>query len=66
MKLLTSEDIERLKTDRGGFTRETLASWGVSWPPEKGWKKRLLSNQSKIVLCDEQSMFDEESLELPF
>ncbi len=24
-----------------GFSRETLAKWGVSWPPEQGWRSNL-------------------------
>lgn len=30
-------------TAKGGFTRQTLAAWGVPWPPPKGWKASLLS-----------------------
>lgn len=26
----------------GGWTRATLAEWGVPWPPPRGWKKVLL------------------------
>ncbi len=33
--------IEALKTERGGWTKESIASLGVSWPPKKGWKKKL-------------------------
>lgn len=29
-------------TEDGGFTRETLAGWGVPWPPPKGWKRALI------------------------
>jgi len=28
-------------TERGGYTKETLASLGVPWPPKKGWMKQL-------------------------
>ena len=42
---LTEEDIEAAKTVNGGWTRETLAQWGVPWPPPKGWKKKLLSRE---------------------
>lgn len=30
------------RTPKGGWTRATLAGWGVAWPPPKGWKERLL------------------------
>lgn len=35
------EQIEAAKTRRGGWTRATLASWGVPWPPPKGWRRIL-------------------------
>ncbi len=37
----TEAEIERGRSPRGGWTRKTLAGWGVSWPPPKGWKDRL-------------------------
>ena len=40
--LLTEEEIEAGKSARGGWTRATLAAWGVPWPPPKGWKRKLL------------------------
>lgn len=40
---VTREEIEAAKTPAGGWTREQLAAWGVSWPPPKGWKKTLTS-----------------------
>ena len=39
---LTKADIEAGKSAKGGFTKATLAKWGVPWPPPKGWRKRLL------------------------
>ena len=39
---LTAADIERGKSPKGGWTRAMLAGWGVSWPPPKGWKEKLL------------------------
>lgn len=39
---VTIDDIEAKKTPNGGWTKETLAEWGVPWPPVKGWKQRLL------------------------
>lgn len=42
MKEITKpSDILKLKTQNGGWTRETLAEWGIPWPPPKGWKKHL-------------------------
>ena len=39
---LTLEEIEAGKTEKGGWTKETLAGWGISWPPPRGWKDRLM------------------------
>lgn len=44
---MTEADIMAARTPAGGWTRETLASWGVPWPPPKGWKKRLLDGGGK-------------------
>ena len=40
---LTEEEIEAGRTEKGGFKRATLAAWGVSWPPPKGWREALLN-----------------------
>jgi hypothetical protein len=34
--------LERNKTENGGYTKEFLASIGVSWPPPKGWKRKYI------------------------
>jgi hypothetical protein len=47
MKTPTAEEIEAAMTPAGGWTKAQLAEWGVAWPPQKGWKKRLLSIASK-------------------
>jgi hypothetical protein len=39
--LPSPKEIELNKTAKGGWTRITLESWGVPWPPRKGWKKEL-------------------------
>ena len=41
------EEIEAAKTPNGGWTRATLNSWGVAWPPKKGWKRELERNHQK-------------------
>lgn len=35
--------IEAAKTPKGAWTRATLAGWGVSWPPPRGWKAALIA-----------------------
>jgi hypothetical protein len=39
----TREEIMAAQTPRGGWTRDQLASWGVSWPLPKGWKAALIA-----------------------
>lgn len=39
----TEEEIDAAMTTAGGWTRATLAGWGVSWPPPKGWRKALIA-----------------------
>ena len=39
---VTEDDIETAKTEKGAWTKRTLAKWNIDWPPVKGWKSRLL------------------------
>jgi hypothetical protein len=49
MHVPSPEEIENARTEKGGWSRETLAQWGISWPPPKGWKRQLrdLYNKGK-------------------
>lgn len=38
----SKQEIMAGQSKRFGWTKETLESWGVSWPPRKGWKRRLI------------------------
>lgn len=42
---LTEEQIEAGKSPKGGWTKKQLASWGVQWPPPKGWREKLLRGE---------------------
>jgi hypothetical protein len=42
---VTKEEIEAAMTAKGGYTRATLAKWGVPWPPVQGWKERLINGE---------------------
>jgi HNH endonuclease len=42
------DEILAKRTAKGGFTRATLAEWGVAWPPPKGWMARLLGEPEVI------------------
>ena len=39
---ITYEYLDSLKTNKGGYTRATLERFKVSWPPEKGWRRKLI------------------------
>jgi hypothetical protein len=41
---ITKEEILACQTENGGWTKKTLAQWGVPWPPPKGWKDALIKN----------------------
>ena len=44
---LTRKEVESKKTANGGYTRDTLAAWGVPWPPPKGWKHKLIAGHDE-------------------
>ena len=44
MSQITEADIEAKRSAKGGFTRSTLAEWGVPWPPPSGWKKAIIEH----------------------
>ena len=35
------EHIESLRTSKGGFSRASIESLGLTWPPKSGWIQRL-------------------------
>ena len=39
--LPSPEEIEASKTRKDGWSRATLQSWGVPWPPPSGWRQDL-------------------------
>lgn len=41
----TEEQIDAGRTSKGGYTRATLAAWGVPWPPPTGWREALLRHE---------------------
>jgi len=53
---LTEAEIEAGKSDKGGFTKETLAAWGVPWPPPSGWRKKLLRGEPVTQLDPQQKL----------
>lgn len=43
----TIQEIEEGRSERGGYTRATVEKWGVPWPLQKGWRKRLLAEAAR-------------------
>jgi hypothetical protein len=41
LRFIPPEEIEARRTERGGWNRETLAAWGIPWPPPQGWREKL-------------------------
>ena len=41
--IIPAEEIEKAKSEKGGWTKKTLSQWGVPWPPPKGWKESLIT-----------------------
>lgn len=46
------EEIFAARTRAGGWTRETLAGWGISWPPRHGWIERLSNGVQDVEWTD--------------
>ena len=46
---ITEEEIMAWQTPKGGWTKDTLAEWGIPWPPPKGWKKGLLRRAKRLA-----------------
>lgn len=52
---LTRAEIFAASTGSKGWSKKQLASWGVAWPPSKGWIERLIdgSHEPEPVVCGE-------------
>lgn len=49
---LSEEEIEKGRSEKGGFTKSQLEEWGVPWPAPSGWMKKLLRGE-KIISNEE-------------
>lgn len=56
--------IESKKTKHGGFTKKQLNSWGLPWPPKKGWRKQLEIMPTQQLLKQMEWVKDHEQLPL--
>lgn len=59
---ITAEEIEAKKTPAGAWTKSQLAEWGVSWPPQKGWKERLINGEPEVKYQPEPVSDDVEEM----
>lgn len=41
--LVTDQFIRENASDVGGWSKMQLHQLGVSWPPEKGWKEKIIN-----------------------
>lgn len=41
MKTPSPNEVLKKQTKKGGWTKKTLMSWGVPWPPPKHWRRDL-------------------------
>lgn len=39
-------EIMALRTAHGGWTKQQLETWGVPWPPPKGWILKLVEDSA--------------------
>jgi len=39
--------IDSIKSQRGGWTKQSLSALGIPWPPPKGWRKNLIRESLK-------------------
>jgi len=46
---VTLEEIMAARTPRGSWTKVQLQAWGVPWPPQKGWAKKLTGDESTTL-----------------
>jgi hypothetical protein len=47
-KKLARAKLEALMTANGGYSKAALQSLGVSWPPQKGWKEKLIAEMAGL------------------
>lgn len=43
-----AKKVEALMSANGGYSKKSLTGLGVSWPPQKGWKKALIDEIAGI------------------
>lgn len=41
VRIPSPDEVMAAQTVNGGWLKKDLASWGIPWPPPRGWKQRL-------------------------
>lgn len=41
MSIPSPEEVRAAQSPAGGWSKRQLATWGVPWPPPKGWRDEL-------------------------
>jgi hypothetical protein len=44
---VSHREILAAMTPQGGWTGDTLAAWGVAWPPKKHWRELLITGRPR-------------------
>ena len=52
---ISEDEIDNAATTNGGYTRKTLAGWGIPWPPMSGWRSVLLHHGYPLFEIDTSS-----------
>lgn len=42
--IVTSEYLNKNKTAKGGWSKKQLGALGITWPPTKGWKRKVIGS----------------------
>ena len=58
-KLTRQTMLEVNRTPKGGWTKDFLASIGVSWPPPAGWKEQFIASGKAIEPLPQKPIRDE-------
>lgn len=43
--ILTNKYINSHKTESGGWTRKQIEAIGGTWPPKRGWKRKIVGRE---------------------
>jgi hypothetical protein len=52
MMIITNEFLDENKTPNGSWRKKQLELIGISWPPQKGWKKEVIGKE----ISDEEAI----------